>query len=849
MRQIFACVVLLSFAHAVLALPVFPGAVGFGTETEAGRGGTIVRVTKLTDDGTAGTLRDAVTNAAYGTRRVVVFEVSGIITLTSSIKITRSNTTVAGQTAPPPGIMIRGADLIVGANNVLIQHIHSRVGDALEGPAFTNRSGFQSDGFNTPGISNIVFDHVSVAWAPDQSFLVWSSGGPLASNITVSNSIMAEGLRFSPHPKAVGSTDGHSTGPLFGRGARNVTMYRDISAFNRWRNPLVRADASGIQVVNNFVYWPRYRERARFHSDINLDDNVTESFQQVSSFHGNSYIATPEQSAQDHQEVAWVSTTEAHTLQLYAADNRLFTPSLGATSRASGGTLRPAAGEEPWDLIEYNTADPDITALPNPPATFPVLPLISSDKVEKFLLANSGARSAYRDEIDSRVIGDIERGSYDRGYGLNLGYLDSPAQVHGYPTWVSQERDFPDLPNDNADSDGDGYTNLEERLHEMAFRLEGDQRVARFDTFEDNEYASNWHIESAAFALGIVQADGTRWLEQGADNTDARAMLLETYFYDTVVQAKVKPMSFANETRFVRVYARYRDKERNYHLLLRENDRVGIRRQDGPTSTLLGSFASLPINTTDQYAVRLSAVGGTISGRVENLTTHQVVTVGATDPNPLPPGFAGTGTFFASARFDNFFAGPTGTATPQLTEDFDDGNESGWAESNGSWSVVSSSGSPVYRQNLNTFQLLARASWNTTVASPNQAVQATIRPLEFNGNSFVSVHARYIDPNNSYYVTLRNDRRFELKKVENGIVDADITQTVTMHPTFRLDEPHTLKIEVIGTDDPVLVGYLDGAPLLTVEDETATPFIGAGKAAVGTFGVRAEFDNVVISSP
>lgn len=76
-----------------------------------------------------------------------------------------------------------------------------------------------------------------------------------------------------------------------------------------------------------------------------------------------------------------------------------------------------------------------------------------------------------------------------------------------------------------------------------------------------------------------------------------------------------------------------------------------------------------------------------------------------------------------------------------------------------------------------------------------------------------------------------------------------LTRTVTMHPTFELTEPHILKIEVTGTDDPVLVGYLDGAPLLTLEDETAAPHIGAGKAAIGTYGVRAEFDNVILSSP
>jgi hypothetical protein len=398
-RKFFACASFVFFTHAALAVPVFPGAVGFGTETEAGRGGTIVRVTKLTDDGTAGTLRDAVTNASYGTRRVVVFEVSGIITLTRPILVTRSNTTIAGQTAPPPGIMIRGADLIIAANDVLVQHISSRVGDDPAGPTFDHRSGFRIETDpSQPGFSNIVFDHVSAAWATDQTFVIWSSnGGPLLSNITLSNSLLAECLRFTTHPN--GNSDGHSTGPLFGPGAHGVTMYRDISAFNRWRNPLVRSRATDIQVVNNFVYWPRYRERARFHSDVDLIPNTAgnppDAFQQIASFHGNSYFATAEQSAQEHQEVAMIGTTEANTLQLYVGENRLFTPALGASGRADGGNLRPAAAnEDPWNLVEYDPDDDDITPLPNEPATFPTLPALSSDKVEKFLLANSGARSA-----------------------------------------------------------------------------------------------------------------------------------------------------------------------------------------------------------------------------------------------------------------------------------------------------------------------------------------------------------------------------------------------------------------------------------------------------------------------
>jgi hypothetical protein len=828
-RALLLGIFLILVSQAALALPVFPGAVGFGTDTPAGRGGEVIHVTSLANSG-AGSLREALTRDLPGNPpRVIVFDVSGIIQLTSHLIVEHPNTTIAGQTAPYPGIMLRGADLKVQASNVLVQHLSSRPSDDMPGPGLNQRSGFQAGVAATgTSIQDIVFDHVSVGWAPDQSFLVWSSGDTFVTNLTVSSSLMSEGLLFTDHPDPEPE---HSTGPLFGAGAHNITMYRDISAFNNWRNPLVNTDATRVQIVNNFFYSPG-TERARFNVDTSVAD-----WTQTSSFHGNTYISHP---TQTWAFVAKVGTLAGRTLELFHDDNHIY--------MTNQGIWYPTETQTKWDVVEIPMGT-NLVQLSTEPTVFPALPVHPALKIEPFLVANAGARSAQRDPIDTRVITDIETRA-PRGY--DNGFVSDPEdQVGGYPTWILRSKPFQELGSDAGDSDADGYTNLEERLHEMAFRLEGDRRVARFDTFEDNEYASNWHIESAAFALGIVQADGSRWLQQGANNTDARAMRLKTYFYDTVVQATVKPLTFENDTRFVRVYARYRDKERNYHLLLRNNGRVEIRRQDGPTSQLLGTFASLPINTTDQYAVRLSVVGGTISARVENLTTHQVVTLDRTDTNPLPPGFAGTGTFFASARFDNFFAGPTGTATPQVLDDFDDGNATGWTATGGTWAVNSSR----YRQSVATAGTLARSAWNTNVAGPNQSVQATIDPIQFTTTSFVSVHARYVDANTNYYVTLRNNGRFELKKIEGGTVmmaalwEPGQAYWEPDHPHFDPTKPHTLKIEVTGTADPRLVGYLDGVPLLELIDNSDTPIVAANKAAVGTYGASADFDDVVVSTP
>src|SRR5690349_5992009 len=90
-------------ARAADGLLAFPGAQGAAAQTPGGRGGKILRVTTLAASGPGSLLAALETDGP----RIVVFEVGGVIDMAQhEIKITRPFLTVAGQTAPSPGITL-----------------------------------------------------------------------------------------------------------------------------------------------------------------------------------------------------------------------------------------------------------------------------------------------------------------------------------------------------------------------------------------------------------------------------------------------------------------------------------------------------------------------------------------------------------------------------------------------------------------------------------------------------------------------------------------------------------------------------------------------------------------------
>ncbi|KAJ3037143.1 hypothetical protein HDV00_002025 [Rhizophlyctis rosea] len=206
------------------SLLAFPGAEGFGAYAKGGRGGSVYVVTNLNDKGT-GSLRDAMSKSD----RIVVFAISGQITITDRL-VALPRTTILGQTAPGSGITIYGNGVsFSNANDSIVRYIRFRMG--VKG----------TDGKDALGIaegSNMIFDHVSVAWGRDETF---SINGDVR-NVTIQESIVSGGL------------EPHSCGGLIQTDG-GVSILRSLYVDNNTRNPKVK----GVNdFVNNVVYnWGR----------------------------------------------------------------------------------------------------------------------------------------------------------------------------------------------------------------------------------------------------------------------------------------------------------------------------------------------------------------------------------------------------------------------------------------------------------------------------------------------------------------------------------------------------------------------------------------------------------------
>jgi pectate lyase len=218
-------------------LPAFPGAEGFGAIAVGGRGGRVIKVTNLNASG-PGSLQAAC--AANGPR-IVVFDVGGVIR--GDVPILHSSITIAGQSAPAPGITIEGRLLAQPQNEERLHDIVVRFLRLRPPPAI----GEQGDVIQLPKSERIMLDHLSLAWANDEMIDIIHSSEVTVQWSTIEESDPTGHSKGVPHNYAILSAY---------PGSGNVSIHHNLFAHHARRLPSMSPQVEGKpdDFRNNVIY-------------------------------------------------------------------------------------------------------------------------------------------------------------------------------------------------------------------------------------------------------------------------------------------------------------------------------------------------------------------------------------------------------------------------------------------------------------------------------------------------------------------------------------------------------------------------------------------------------------------
>jgi len=417
-------------------IKAFPGSQGFGAFAQGGRGGRVLQVTNLEDNG-KGSLRWAIQQEGP---RTIVFRVSGTIILQSELIIENPYITIAGQTAPGDGICIRDGSLVISTHNVVIRYLRSRLGDRGE----------RGDAISISEGHDIIVDHCSASWSTDE-VLSASTGAPDLTNVTVQWCFITEALNF----------ENHGFGSLIrGTEGARYSFHHNLYAHNRGRNPRPgnydrnprQEDPDGLLLDfrNNVIYnW------GGAHAGYNADSISITKLNYV----GNFLISGPDS---ENNGIAYQTGSPFN--KAYFQNNYY-------------NFEKP---ENRWDIVNFGDewSQQQIEAYKRT-RPFPSGSIVTDGPQEAFeqVLAHGGASLPKRDPVDARVVNDIRNRTGT--------IIDSQSEVGGWPKLQSEpapedsDRDgMPDRweethgldPGNAADRNktaADGYTMLEKYLHSL----------------------------------------------------------------------------------------------------------------------------------------------------------------------------------------------------------------------------------------------------------------------------------------------------------------------------------------------------------------------------------------------
>ena len=447
----------LPFAFLSAQTLSFPGADGFGKYTHGGRGGKVIFVENLNDNG-EGSLRAAIETKGC---RTVLFRISGTIFLHSELVIQNDSITFAGQSAPGDGICIANFPVKIAANNVIIRFMRFRMGD-------TGKA--EDDALGGTRRRDIIIDHCSMSWSTDECASFYNN-----ERFTLQYCILSESLRRSVHTKGA-----HGYGGIWG--GMKASFHHNLLAHHTSRNPRFCG--------------ARYHRATKETELVDFRNNVIYNWGFNSSYAGedgkhnmvnNYYKPGPATSKNVQHRIleAWQSSdyNGFHDFGCFYITGNIMEGNDKVTKNNWEGVDYKLYS----DQLKINEEKPHSDSLLNRcratvPYEFIMSKTETAEQAFNSVLKSAGA-SLKRDAIDMRIINETRTGTAT--YGEN-GMVDSQEQVGGWtelkslPAPTDSDKDgIPDEweikhglnPHDASDGSkyslSKEYTNLEMYLNEI----------------------------------------------------------------------------------------------------------------------------------------------------------------------------------------------------------------------------------------------------------------------------------------------------------------------------------------------------------------------------------------------
>ncbi len=476
--------------------PAFPGAEGHGRYVTGGRAsdGTtkVYHVTTL-EDNTSGNIPNSLRWALKQSGpRTIVFDVSGIIELKADLTI-NANTTIAGQTAPAPGITLRYYTVRPNGNNIIMRYIRIRRGeekDVNEGADATWARNFKG----------LILDHCSFSWSIDEVASYYDN-----RDFTMQWCSVAEALNNAGHGKGA-----HGYGGIWG--GKQASFHHNLIAHVNNRAPRLNGARYGWDGYDKTKYINTIdAERVDLRNCVMYNwGNGNGAYAGQGGYHNivnNYYKAGP--STKNRTRVFQCG----HTNNDKDDNGKKIDPKgthIYGHFYINGNYVTAASSPANYDwngviIDDGNTTIKDTIKLTEPVITGDITTHTAQVAYEK-VLANVGA-SLYRDAVDTRHVEEAKNGTatYKGSVSGAQGQLD---KVSDQGTYELESTSRPE----GFDTDGDGIPDEWETANGLNPNDKSDGNAKTIDT------TKGWYTNLEVYLNSLVESIMKAGMADGESN-------------------------------------------------------------------------------------------------------------------------------------------------------------------------------------------------------------------------------------------------------------------------------------------------------------------------------------------